>query len=203
MGRCFHRAVQCSVALAMMIHVSVRAETSEPSSSAPTSESDCSSAETPSEETTVSEKVSNHPNLLVPLADSVQAKKPLFRHLTYPDAWRAAQKSSRPILIYVSMPNCPHCVKMAEQTYQLSPVEGLVRGSFETITVDRYQHAKLVEKLKVRWYPTTVLVAPNNKVLDVIEGYVDAKDFHQRLQLGLATLEKTGLATLESPVQKR
>ena len=77
---------------------------------------------------------------------------------------------------------------MAEGTYHESPVEKLVTGSFETIEVDRYQDAKLVEKLKIRWYPTTVLVAPNNKVLDVIEGYVDAKIFQHRLQSSLATL---------------
>jgi hypothetical protein len=40
--------------------------------------------------------------------------------------------------------------------------------------------------LNVRWYPTTVLVGSDNKVLDVIEGYVDANSLKQRLQLGLA-----------------
>ena len=115
-------------------------------------------------------------------------KNPLFRHHSYPDAWKAAQKTNRPILVYVCMPNCPHCVKMMEQTYEVPRVEQMVTGSFETIHVSRYTHAKLVEKLKVKWYPTTVLVAPNNKVLDVIEGYVDAKKFHIRLQTGLASV---------------
>jgi len=118
---------------------------------------------------------------------SVQKKKAsLFRHRSYPAAWTAAQESNRPILIYVTMPQCPHCVKMIEQTFKRPAVGKLVSGSFETICADRYTHAKLVEKLQVKWYPTTVLVTPNNKVLDVIEGYVEPAKFKQQLQTGLA-----------------
>ncbi len=118
----------------------------------------------------------------------IQPKKEasLFRHSTYPAAWTAAQESNRPILIYVSMPRCPHCVKMVDQTFGRPAVEDLVSGSFETVYAGRYTHAELVKKLQVKWYPTTVLVSPNNKVLDVIEGYVDAAKFKHHLQTGLA-----------------
>jgi thioredoxin-related protein len=112
---------------------------------------------------------------------------PLFKHASYPAAWTAAQESNRPILVYVSMPQCPHCTKMLEQTYETNGVNEVVKGSFETLQVSRYTHAALISKLHVRWYPTTVLVGSNNKVLDMIEGYVDANTFKQRLQLGIAS----------------
>ncbi len=111
--------------------------------------------------------------------------RPLFQHTTYPAAWRAAQKSNRPILVYVSMPNCHFCPR----------VRNLVSSSFETVSAGRYTHAKLVEKLRVKWYPTTVLVGPNNKILDVIEGYADANQFQQRLQTGLASASSTSKET--------
>ncbi len=126
---------------------------------------------------------------------AVDAKIPIFRHSTYPEAWTAAQKSNRPILVYISMPNCPYCVKMVEKTYGIPAVENLVSSSFETVYAGRFSHAKLVQMLKVKWYPTTVLVGPNNKVLDVIEGYVDSKTFQRRLQ--------TGLAAAASPTRTR
>jgi len=110
----------------------------------------------------------------------------LFRHADYPAAWTASQESNRPILVYVTMPRCSHCVKMIEDTYKQPEVGKMIADSFETICADRYAQAKLVEKLNVKWYPTTILVASNNKVLDVIEGYVDANSFKRRLQLGLA-----------------
>jgi hypothetical protein len=112
---------------------------------------------------------------------------PLFKHASYPAAWTAAQESNRPILVYVSMPQCPHCTKMLEQTYESNGVNEIVKGSFETLQVSRHTHAALVSKLHVRWYPSTVLVSSNNKVLDMIEGYVDANTFKQRLQLGIAS----------------
>ncbi|MCG8449286.1 MAG: thioredoxin family protein [Pirellulales bacterium] len=129
--------------------------------------------------------------------DPAKEKPTLFRHSSYPAAWKAAQKTNRPILVYVCMPNCPHCTKMVEQTYELPHVGQLVSGSFETIHASRFTHANLVKKLKIKWYPTTVLVGPNNKVLDMIEGYVDAKSFRKRLQGGLASVpSKPRLANL-------
>jgi hypothetical protein len=125
----------------------------------------------------------------------VQKKALLFRHCSYPAAWKAAQETNRPILVYVCMPNCPHCVKMQQQTFGLPHVERLVTDSFETLNAGRYSHAILVQKLNIKWYPTTVLVGPNNKVLDMIEGYVDAKNFQLRLQTGLASLAPTTLET--------
>lgn len=121
--------------------------------------------------------------------------RPLFQHATYPAAWKAAQKSNRPILVYVSMPNCHYCEKMKSQVYRLPRVRNLISSSFETVRAGRYTHAKLVQNLHVKWYPTTVLVGPNNKILDVIEGYADANQFQQRLQTGLASANSTSTTT--------
>ena len=113
----------------------------------------------------------------------------LFRHTSYPDAWTASQKSNRPILLYVTMPGCPHCDKMMEETYHLPNVKQMVSQSFETVYVSRKTHPALVKSLKVKWYPTTVLVGTNNKVVDVIEGFVDAKVFQRRLKVGIASTD--------------
>lgn len=126
----------------------------------------------------------------VPLKD-----RPLFKHASYPAAWTASQESNRPILVYVTMPQCPHCSKMIDSTYGCKEVDELVKGSFETVQAGRYTHATLISKLHVRWYPTTVLVGSNNKVLDIIEGYVDANTFQRRLQLGIASANSSATAT--------
>ena len=39
----------------------------------------------------------------------------------------------------------------------------MVSDSFESVAVDRTRDAKLVEKLKVKWFPTTILVGVNHK----------------------------------------
>ncbi len=126
---------------------------------------------------------------------SVVQPRSLFQHRTYPAAWTAAQKSNRPILVFVSMPNCHYCEKMKSQVLRLPRVKNLVSDSFETVQAGRYSHAKLVQNLHVKWYPTTVLVGQNNKILDVIEGYTDANQFQQRLQTGLASAHGVSGAT--------
>ena len=174
MGRIFVRMTQWGAALAVLAHTAALAAETEP----------------PAAVVTVIEQAA--PPLGAPTTVHPDAKPaPLFQHATYPGAWTAAQKSNRPILVYVSMPNCPHCVKMVNSTYHKPKVEQLVASSFETIKVDRYTHATLVSKLHIKWYPTTVLVGPNNKILDVIEGYVGPKEFQQRLQTGLASMPKS------------
>lgn len=175
MGKLIARLTQLGAAIAVLSQVPVLANGA--TTGKPVAEPAVSAAEAPTIE---------------PTAELPPAKpRALFQHTTYPDAWRAAQKSNRPILVFVSMPNCHYCVKMADQVYCRPHVKELVSGSFETIKAGRYTHAKLVEKLHIKWYPTTVLVGPNNKVLDVIEGYSDEKQFRQRLQTGLATLNNT------------
>jgi len=115
---------------------------------------------------------------------------PLFRHRTYSAAWTAAQESNRPILVYVSMSHCHYCTKMIDRTFKRPEVSQLVTDSYEPIRVNRKSNAKLVRSLHIKLFPTTVLVGPNNKILDVIEGYVDAKRFRRRLQTGLASSRK-------------
>jgi len=137
--------------------------------------------------------------LTAPTKATVTVNTPLrhgvFRFTSYPAAWRAAQKTNRPILVFATAPSCPHCVKMIGETYRSPQVSRMVNESFETVYVDRLEQPELAAKLKVRWFPTTIVVGPNNKVIDVIEGYVDSKTLSQRLQ--------TTVAAESSATQKR
>lgn len=111
-----------------------------------------------------------------------------FRHSNYSVAWYAAKKSKRPMLLFVSMPRCPHCVRM-KTTYKQLEVDMLVSESFETVYVDSATNAKLVKQLKVKRYPTTIVIGTNNKVQDVIEGYVDSKTLQHRLKSDLTAMQ--------------
>lgn len=111
----------------------------------------------------------------------------VFRFQTYPAAWTAAQKSNRPILVYVSAPQCPYCVRMLAETFQSPNVRETVIASYETVYVDHQTSGELVAALGVKMFPTTVLVDPNNQVTDVMEGYVAADAFRRRIQTNLAS----------------
>jgi thioredoxin-like negative regulator of GroEL len=110
----------------------------------------------------------------------------VFRFTSYPAAWTAAQETNRPILVFVTSGSCPHCSRMLDETYQASRVKEFVGDSFETVFVDRSEQPALAAKLHVRWFPTTLVVGPDNQVMDIIEGYVDPAAFSRRLQTTLA-----------------
>lgn len=114
----------------------------------------------------------------------------IFRFTRYPAAWTAAQKTGRPILVYATANQCPYCVKMLEKTYKQEKITKLVEGSFETVYVDRHAQSKLVEKMHIKWYPTTIVVTPGNKVIDKIEGYVSPEEFTSRINTSLASAAK-------------
>jgi thioredoxin-like negative regulator of GroEL len=125
------------------------------------------------------------------VAPAVSTAKPLrrhgiFEHTSYPAAWTAAQKTNRPILVFATAPSCPHCVRMVGETYRAPQVKELVASSFETVYVDRQEQPALAAKLHIKWYPTTIVVGPDNQVIDVIEGYVDSKTLTQRLRTSMA-----------------
>lgn len=75
---------------------------------------------------------------------------------------------------------------MLGETYRQPAVADWVNESFETVYVDRYEQPEMVGKLHLRRFPTTIVVSPDNKVIDVIEGYVDGSAFQARLQNSLA-----------------
>ena len=139
---------------------------------------------------------------------AVPAKQPtprihgIFRHTSYPAAWTAAQKTKRPILVYVTSSSCPHCVQMIEQTYKRPAIKQVMHQQFETVYVDRGRQPKLVQQLRVRWFPTTIVVAADNKVLDKIEGYVAASAFAERLETQLAIHNAIANDAEKSLVQK-
>jgi hypothetical protein len=113
----------------------------------------------------------------------------VFRYSSYPAAWTSAKRSGRPILIYACSPNCPHCVRMIGETYQSPKIKRLVNDSFETVYVDQAEQPQMTAKLRIRFFPTTIIVGPNNQVIDVIEGYVDSKTLAARLQTSMAAHE--------------
>src|SRR4051812_11192782 len=120
-------------------------------------------------------QVSAAPAPMAPVVAKPVLRHGVFRHNSYPAAWTSAQRSNRPILVFACSPNCPHCVRMIGETYQSPQIKRFVNDSFETVYVDRAEQPELAAKLRVRYFPTTIVVAPNNVVLDVIEGYVDSK----------------------------
>ena len=84
-----------------------------------------------------------------------------------------AQRTGRPILAYATSDNCGHCRKMERDTWADAGVGRLVTDRFVPLKLDAVRHRAEVAALRVRAYPTTVLISTQGNVVAGRAGYLD------------------------------
>ena len=110
-------------------------------------------------------------------AGGPEEKAVLFPHADIDTAWAAAQRSGRPMLIYVVSDNCFYCKKMLKETLWRPPIATGLAGSVESVAVNATEDAGLAKKLGVKAYPTTLVVSPSNQLLYQAIGFKTAEEF--------------------------
>jgi len=102
-------------------------------------------------------------------------------HTDYIRAREATSREKRPLLLFFTMDGCGYCHLMSQRTFANVRVVEDVSSLFVPVAVDGPRQKWLAQKLGVRVYPTTVLISPDDRVLDVIGGYVDSDHLRRRL----------------------
>jgi thioredoxin-like negative regulator of GroEL len=130
--------------------------------------------------------------LLLPIAPSAWAydRPPVKWHTDYLRAQRLRAARKRPMLIFLTMDGCPHCHEMMRSTYEDAGIAREAAERFVLALINGSQQKLLAAQFGVRVYPTTYLVAPDNRVLDRIEGFVPPEALRERLALASAQVEK-------------
>jgi protein disulfide-isomerase len=96
-------------------------------------------------------------------------------------AWQSAQREQRPMLLFITTPNCLYCRKMEHDTFSDRTVAAAIQASCVPVSVLAENNPALVNKFRVRSFPTTVIISPKNGVVDYMVGYVGPDDFQRRL----------------------
>jgi len=126
--------------------------------------------------------------LPVPAADVGLAEPPKLNWKTdYAAAHEQRKSQQRPMLVFVSMDGCHFCDRMLATTYADASVASQIQTSFVATYVDGLRQRELAQRFGVRVYPTTYLIAPDNRVLDRIEGYMGADAFKSRIRAAAQT----------------
>jgi thioredoxin-related protein len=102
-------------------------------------------------------------------------------------AWQTAQKANRPLLLFVTSDHCPYCRKMKSETLSDPTVTRHLRDSYVPVVVSA-DSSRTATQLRINSVPTTVVILPNGRIADRIEGYVSAQKLEARLQ---SVLEQT------------
>lgn len=90
--------------------------------------------------------------------------------------------SNRPLLLFVTTQGCSYCVRMKSQTFGDQAIVRHITKNYTALNVDGVKHQQLSKNLGIRVFPTTVLIQPDGKVLDIVRGYQGPRDFAKKLQ---------------------
>jgi uncharacterized protein YyaL (SSP411 family) len=104
-------------------------------------------------------------------------------HRDCSSAFAESQAQGRPILIFVTMDHCYYCEKMCRETYSDDQLLQDIESEYVLASIDRERCPKLVRKLNVRAFPTTVIVGPDETVIDSMTGFVGPDQLRTRLKL--------------------
>jgi len=127
-------------------------------------------------------------------ATPVAAQRRVVRRAAPPIRWiesaeiafRDAQQSERPLVVYVGSEDCVHCRRMERDVWSDASVSAVVEGSFVPLALNAQRDAALIKALQVKAYPTTIVLSPQMEVLSGLAGYAPAVRVTRMLQTAQA-----------------
>ena len=122
--------------------------------------------------------------LLVAASGVASAAEPVGKnwYCDWNSARRESQVQGRPMLLFVTMDHCYYCTKMCQETFGDSRVMQDIERDFLLTRIQSESNPDLVRKLNVRLFPTTVIVGPDETVIDSMSGYVGPEQLRSRLK---------------------
>lgn len=102
-------------------------------------------------------------------------------HADLGEAWKTTCESGRPLLLFVTVENCGYCTKMKNGTFTDAAVVSTISEAFVPTWINRRELKQMVDQLQIRLFPTTLIILPDCRVADRINGYVNAQTLQARL----------------------
>jgi len=126
------------------------------------------------------------PFLVLIAPASAADPKPIAWKTDYNAARKEAQEKGLPLLVVVGTEECYYCRKLDGSTLRDAGVIAQITGNFIPLKIDANREPNLAKALKVQVYPTLVLAAPDGKIHNFIEGYLDADRLTEHMKRAVA-----------------
>jgi thioredoxin-related protein len=97
-------------------------------------------------------------------------------------AWRTARDEQRPLFLFLTMDGCVHCQRMKQTTLQDVRVQHELKSRFVPVALNVKDEPEFVKVLRVRSFPTLVVIQPNGDVVESISGFQTAKQLREKLE---------------------
>ncbi|MEM9368191.1 MAG: thioredoxin family protein [Planctomycetota bacterium] len=105
-----------------------------------------------------------------------QTSPALSWHDDLQSGWEASKSTGRPMLIFITSESCVYCDAMKDQTICNDRILRRLADRFVAIRLRPKVNGRVLSRIKVPAYPTTLVAAPEGKVIAHKVGYqpVDA-----------------------------
>lgn len=122
-----------------------------------------------------------------------------FRKNTFSEALQIAKKENKLVFLYFNTTWCGPCIELKMTTFRSKAVAELFNTSFINISVngEKGDGPALVNKYKIRGYPSYIFLNSEGKVIYMTDGFLNAKRFtelgekisimHKRVKKGIET----------------
>lgn len=111
------------------------------------------------------------------------------------EAWKSAVQVNRPLLVFITMDGCLYCEKMKRTTLKDRQVVYDLQHQFVPVTLNVKDAPDLVELLKIKSFPTTVVIHTNGDVIESLSGYQTSRQLRQSLQATLRVVARERAAS--------
>jgi uncharacterized protein YyaL (SSP411 family) len=131
----------------------------------------------------------------------VHAAEPVAVHwrTDYHAARKEAQEKGLPVFIEIGTHDCVYCRKQDATTFRDPGVIRMLNTRFVPLRVDGTTERALVQALRVQVYPTTVLAAPDGKIVDFVQGYLSAEQLREHAKRAIINTTEVAKDTADRP----
>lgn len=85
--------------------------------------------------------------------------------------WRESKRRGVPMLVFITSDHCVYCDAMKQDVWCNEQIAGELRQHFVAIQLQRERDSKLLSRIQVPSYPTTLVASPAGKVMEHRIGY--------------------------------
>ncbi|GAB5404945.1 MAG: hypothetical protein Aurels2KO_31760 [Aureliella sp.] len=85
-----------------------------------------------------------------------------------------AEKTGKPILVYVRSESCHYCDKLQHDVWEFPQAASYVAKKYIPLKLSKELNPAAVESLKIKGYPTTLVFSPQREFVAKVEGYMPA-----------------------------
>lgn len=93
----------------------------------------------------------------------------------------SSRQSGRPMLIRFGADWCGHCQRMKRETYSDRQIIADLNRAYIAVDLDADANQELVKRFRITSLPTTLVVAPDLRIIDRQEGYRTAEQLSQTI----------------------